>query len=170
MNKENKKKLSGTRKFLITVAVLFLLILWSDYTLALSAIIGALKMFFRIVPILVFVFVLNLVINKYVDIDILKKHLGDDSGWKGYFYAIAAGILIGGPPYILFPMLGDFKKGGARGALLATFLFNRNVKIPFIPVLIFYFGLTYTILLTIFLILFSVLNGIVVERLSRSDT
>lgn len=162
-----KKKISGTKKFLIFVALVFLLFLLLEPMILLAAIINTFVLLFKVFPVLVLAFIINYIVNKFVKEETLKKHLGRDSGIKGYFYAIAAGILIGGPPYLLFPMLGDFKKSGVKDSLLATFLFNRNVKIPFIPVVIFYFGVTYTIVISVLLILFSVLNGVLVGRLVK---
>jgi hypothetical protein len=73
----------------------------------------------------------------------INKHLGKNSGVKGWLYAIAGGIFISGPPYILYPMLGELKKHGARNGLLAT--------------------LRYAVILSIYIILFSILNGILLE-------
>jgi hypothetical protein len=80
----------------------------------------------------------------------INKHLGKNSGVKGWLYAIAGGIFISGPPYILYPMLGELKKHGARNGLLAAML-------------IYYFNLRYAVILSIYIILFSILNGILLE-------
>jgi len=165
MEKKEKKKNSGTRKFLSFVALVFLLFLFLEPTILMAALINTFILLFKVFPVLVLAFIVNYFINRFIKEETLKRHLGFDSGIKGYFYAIAAGILIGGPPYILFPMLGEFKKSGVKDSLLATFLFNRNVKIPFIPVVIFYFGVTYTIVISVLLILFSIINGLLVGRI-----
>ncbi len=41
------------------------------------------------------------------------------------------------------------QKKGMRPALIATFLYNRAVKIPLLPLLIIYFGLTYSLVLMV---------------------
>jgi len=160
-----KKKINGTKKFLIFVALVFLLFLFLEPTILMGALINTFILFFKVFPVLVLAFIVNYFINKFIKEKTLKRHLGHNSGARGYFYAIIAGILIGGPPYLLFPMLGEFKKSGVKDSLLATFLFNRNVKIPFIPVVIFYFGVTYTVVISVLLILFSIINGLLVGRL-----
>jgi hypothetical protein len=65
----------------------------------------------------------------------INKHLGKNSGVKGWLYAIAGGIFISGPPY----------------------------KIYFLPAIIYYFNLRYAVILSIYIILFSILNGILLE-------
>jgi uncharacterized membrane protein YraQ (UPF0718 family) len=91
------------------------------------------------------------------------KYLGQEAGLKGWLLAIIGGILVSGPPYILFPLLKDLKKKGMSNALLAVFLYNRNVKIPFFPVMIYYFGLTYTVIISFYIIIFSIFNGLLIN-------
>jgi uncharacterized membrane protein YraQ (UPF0718 family) len=52
-----------------------------------------------------------------------------------------------------------------REALIATFLYNRAVKIPLLPMMIYYFGFKLVAVLTVYTIIFSVLNGYVVEQI-----
>lgn len=52
-----------------------------------------------------------------------------------------------------------------REALIATFLYNRAVKIPLLPMMVLYFGPKLVVILTAYMILLPALNGIVVERI-----
>lgn len=52
-----------------------------------------------------------------------------------------------------------------RQGLIATFLYNRAVKIPLLPMMIVYFGTKVVVILSIFMILFSMLNGFIVEKI-----
>ncbi|MBW2540150.1 MAG: hypothetical protein JRE27_11165 [Deltaproteobacteria bacterium] len=76
-------------------------------------------------------------------------------------------MLVSGPPYVLYPLLGELKKRGMTNSLLAVFLYNRNVKIPFIPAMIYYFGLKFTIILSVYIIIFSIMNGKIMEALTK---
>jgi len=62
-------------------------------------------------------------------------------------------------------MLAEFRMHGAKNSLLAAFLYNRNVKIHFLPVMIYYFGLRYSLIVSVYIILFSVVKGLLIERL-----
>jgi hypothetical protein len=53
------------------------------------------------------------------------------------------------PPYLLYPMLAEFQMHGAKNSLLAAFLYKRNVKIHFLPVMIYYFGLRYSLIVSV---------------------
>ena len=158
-----KIKISGRNKFLIIVALVYLWLFIADPSLAILGIRNTFSMLLKIFPLLIVVLFFMSIVNLYVESGKIKKHMGKESGIKGIMYAIIAGILVSGPPYVLFPMLRDLKKGGARSGLLAIFLYNRNIKIPYIPVMIYYFGLNFTIIISTLIVLFSILNGMLVE-------
>jgi len=63
-----------------------------------------------------------------------------------------------------YPLLADLKEKGMKNSLIATFLYNRAIKIPLIPITIYYFGIKLTIILTIYMIIFSIINGILVGK------
>jgi uncharacterized membrane protein YraQ (UPF0718 family) len=92
------------------------------------------------------------------------KFLGEKSGIKGFIFAVIGGILSLGPIYMWYPMLFDLRKKGMKSSLIAIFLYNRAIKIPLLPMMIYYFGPMFTLILTIYMIIFSVINGLIVER------
>lgn len=150
-------------KFLFFVVGLYLLAALMDPALVDDALHYFVGMLGEVLPVLGLVFIVLLLTNIFFNPARIKKHLGVDSGLRGWFYAIAGGIFISGPPYILYPMLGELKKHGARNGLLAAMLYNRNVKIYFFPAIIYYFSLRYAVVLSIYIILFSLLNGKLLE-------
>jgi len=54
-----------------------------------------------------------------------------------------------------------------RTGLIAAFLYNRAVKIPLIPLMIFYFGIPFVVILTIYTIVASVVEGKVLEGINH---
>ncbi|MDA3815660.1 MAG: hypothetical protein PF549_04845, partial [Patescibacteria group bacterium] len=123
-----------------------------------------LQMAYKIISLLlVLIFPIMFLLNYFVKPEKIKKYFGKQVGFKADLYTTIAGILIVGPPYVLYPMLGDLKKNGMSNRALAIFLYNRNVKIPFIPVMIFYFGLAFTIILSILIIIFGFLSGRIID-------
>ena len=162
MNKNNKK-IPLPFIFLLLICILYFILSFFNINLVINALINTGKMTLKIIPILIFVFIFSIFINLYLKNDTIKKHLGENSGIKGLLYAIIGGILISGPPYILYPMLNKLKKSGVKNSLIAIFLYNRNIKIPYIPVMIFYFGLSYTIIISIYILIFSILNGFLIN-------
>ena len=71
-----------------------------------------------------------------------------------------------GPIYPWYAMLSELRQKGMRNALIAAFLYSRAVKLPLLPLMIHYFGVAYTLVLCLYLIVFSIISGIVVEKLT----
>ena len=125
----------------------------------------AMNIAIKIVPVLVLIFVLLFVFNKYVEPKLLAEYLGNNSGVKGWLIAIATGILSTGPIYLWYPLLNELQEKKVSNGLLAAFLYNRAVKPALIPLMVFYFGVKFVIVLTIVMIIFSVVQGMIVNKI-----
>ena len=121
--------------------------------------------FLKIWWVFLFVFVLLSFLNYYVQPKHVYKYLSKSSGAKGWAMAIVGGIISTGPIYMWYPLLNELQKHGTRNGLIVAFLYNRAIKPALLPLLIFYFGWIYTIVLSIVMIVMSILQGIVVEKL-----
>ena len=117
----------------------------------------------EIFPFLLVVFALMVLINLYLKMDVLKKHMGKESGIKGWIIAIAAGILSMGAIYMWFPLLKDLIHKGVKPGLVGVFLYNRAIKLHWLPLMAFYFGVKYVVVLTIVTIFISVLQGVIID-------
>jgi hypothetical protein len=51
--------------------------------------------------------------------------------------------------------------------LAAAFLYSRAVKIPLLPFMAYYFGGLYTGLFVVCILVFSVINGLIMQRLDH---
>jgi uncharacterized membrane protein YraQ (UPF0718 family) len=135
-------------------------------TIAYESLLEFVRIFSEIAWIIVLVFGIIFLTNLLIGRGYVARHLGKESGARGWLMAIVGGILASGPPYLWYPVLSDLKEQGMKNSLVAAFLYSRAVKIPFLPVMIYYFGLEFTVVATVLLIVFSVLNGIAVERIT----
>ena len=172
MNKKSleqlkKKRLSNSMRFLLVVVILYIGLAFWDPALIKGAVWKTGEVFVQILPILVLVFGVIYVINHYLDPQKIERHLGEESGIRGWLYAVIAGILIAGPPYVLYPIFGDLQKGGMKNSLIAVVLYNRNVKVQFLPAMIYYFGLPFSVVLSFYMLLFSLFNGMLVGFFSK---
>jgi len=75
-----------------------------------------------------------------------------------------------GAMYLWYPMLAELKTKGMSNALIAAFFYSRAIKIQLLPFLIYYFGWPFVIVLTVYMIIFSVVNGWLVEKIVPSAT
>ena len=160
----------GGNIFLLIVMCLYALAFMVNAELALNALAFSTNLFHQLLPVLLLVFVLIFVSNLLVKPDWIRANMGRDSGLRGWSLAIVGGILSVGPIYAWYALLRDLRTKGMRTALIAVFLYNRGIKLPLLPLMIHYFGLAYTLVLAIYMTLFSLLNGILVEKIVERRT
>lgn len=163
MTEESRKgrtALVGGWLFLFAVALLYLVVGLSRPDIAAKALgsLGALLP--RVAAALAFVFVLLVLGNLFVDRKWVSDRLGAAAGVGGWSLAVVSGILSMGSLYAWYPLLGELREKGMSAALVATFLYARALKLPLLPMMVHYFGLTYTIVLSCCIVVFSVASGI----------
>ena len=149
--------------FMILSIILFLVVLLLNKQKGVMAATYFYHFALEILPFLVVVFVLMVLINIFLKTKTLIKYMGKDSGLKGWIVAIIAGILSLGAIYMWFPLLEDMKKKGVKPGLIAAFLYNRGIKLHWLPLMGLYFGVKYMVILTIVMILISILQGLVID-------
>ncbi len=164
--KDKSKNKSGYY-FLSGVVLLMIVLAFIYPEKSLKSLNYSFHLFIKLIPLIVVVILFTATISFFVNQKRLSSLLGKESGIKGWLIAIVAGIITHGPVYVWFTMLEEMKKHGMRDGLIAVFLYNRAIKIPFIPLMIYYFGTLYTITLLIVMILTSPLLGILVELMVK---
>ena len=153
--------------FLLVVVLLYGLVGYSDIELARKTAATFSNILVNIIPVLGLVFLLIFLSHLVLSPKRVRTFVGAESGLKGWVLAIFTGILSTGPVYAWYALLADLGKQGMKRSLIAVFLYNRAVKLPLIPLLIHYFSFTYTAVLSFYLIVFSVITGLLMERLER---
>lgn len=151
--------------FLLIVMCMYALAFLVDAEIALNAMLFAVRLLYRMLPVLLLVFALIFISNLLVKPDWIRANVGKGSGLRGWALAVVGGILSVGPIYAWYALLRDLRAKGMRTALIAVFLYNRGIKLPLLPLMIHYFGVTYTLILATYMTLFSLLSGILVEKI-----
>ncbi len=162
--KSGKSTRSGVI-FLLVIVSLYALTFLVNAKLALNALAFSTNLLHQLLPVLLLVFALMFVSNLLVKPEWIRANVGRDSGLRGWAVAVVGGILSVGPIYVWYALLRDLKTMGMRTSLIAVFLYNRGIKLPLLPLMIHYFGTTYTLVLATYMTLFSLLSGILVEKI-----
>ncbi len=162
--KNKLKQISGSWYFLIIIILIYFLLFIFKQDLFSSSTNFFYNIFLKIIPIFILVFVLMALTNYFVTPKIIMKHL-KEKGIKKWFFIILGGILSTGPIYMWYPLLADLKNKGLSYGLIACFLYNRAIKIPLLPIAFFYFGWKYIIILSFVMIIISVIQGMVINKL-----
>ncbi|MCO5763486.1 MAG: hypothetical protein NHG36_18615 [Chromatiaceae bacterium] len=121
-----------------------------------------------IAPVLVTVFLLLFLTERLLTPGPTQAWLGRNSGLRGWLTALAAGILGTGPIYAWYALLAKLRAKGMRPALVAVVLYARAIKLPLLPLLSFYFGMTYAVILSLLIATFAILNGLAMELFDRT--
>jgi len=151
--------------FLILVATLYLLVFFFNRLTFSAALNFSLFIFRQITFALILVFIFTFLTNLFLNPEKIKSYLGEKSGIKGIFIVLFGGIISTGPIYAWYPLLQSLKGKGMRPGLIAIFLYNRAIKIPLLPIMIYYFGWQLVLILTLVMIFASIIIGILIEKL-----
>ena len=170
MPKQQVKSSRGGWLFLALILLAYMLFGLANPELTVKALTFFTHVMSQVLPMLGLVFLLLFITNLLLDPKRIKRYLGKESGMKGWVTAVLGGILSVGAIYAWYAMLSELKQKGMRTALIATFLYSRAVKLPLLPLMVHYFGAVYTLVLCLYLIIFSVISGILVEKLSNTKT
>jgi uncharacterized membrane protein YraQ (UPF0718 family) len=153
--------------FLAMTVVLYLFIAFTSPENALLSLEKSLKILAEILPILTVVLILTAAMNILIPSKAIRKYLGQESGKKGWFIAIAGGVLSHGSTYIWYSILQDFRLHGAKNGLVIAFFYARAIKLPWLPMMISYFGLSFTLILSLYILIAAFLQGLIAERLLK---
>ena len=163
-----RKKPKSRRGFIMlsVVGCLYLITFYFNAQAGKEALLVALDTVKMIAPILLVVFFLMALLNTFIDSKSISRHIGEQSGVRGWIIALVGGILSHGPGYIWYPMLSDLRDHGAKDGLVVAFFYTRSIKLPWLPLMISYFGLAFTVVLTLLVILSAWIQGLIVNRIN----
>jgi len=154
-------------KLLIIVIITYILLFFIDYSKFKDSLEKINEILIILLPIFVFIIILTALINYFLKPKQILKHFGEDSGKAGLFYSIVGGILSHGPMYAWYGMLEDMRKQGLKDGLITVFLYSRAVKLPLLPLMIAIFGLSYTIVINIYIIIFAIIQGKIIDKIMK---
>ncbi len=152
--------------FLILTVLVYVFLFFSNSELFFSSFSFFSKILLNLIPVFVFVFVLMSLVNFFVSKKTVLSFISSSHKRKWIFSALA-GILSTGPIFMWYPFLQQLKEKGFNEGLIAVFLYNRAIKIPLIPLAVFYFGLKFVLILAFVMVLFSIVQGVLLNRLMK---
>jgi uncharacterized membrane protein YraQ (UPF0718 family) len=152
-------------KFFLLVVLVYLVLFFINSERTAAALEEGILILLKLIPVFLALIVLTAVINYFLNPQQIVKYFGKKSGKMGWFYALIGGIVSHGPMYAWYPMLEDMKRHGLRDGLIATFFYARAVKLPLLPLMIDYFGLIFTSVLSVYILVGAYLQGTLIEYL-----
>ena len=173
-NKNQKNKKQNTKNYshhllatIITIYIISAILNPTKTTESIQYVLNTIK---KIIPILIIVIIFMGLSNYFLNPKKVTKYVGEGSGIKGYLIAITTGIISHGPIYVWYDLLANLKQKGMKNGLIAVFLYNRAIKIPLLPMLIYYFGLKYSITLLITMMIASIIQAKIIDTIIQKPT
>ncbi len=165
-SRKNRKPKIGGQILFPVVSLIYLLLYNSAPEKTLEALNKSLSILTHLLPVFITVIVIMGLITALLQVKKMGGLLGKQSGIKGWSIAIIGGILSHGSALIWYQMLADLRDHKVRDSLIVTFLYTRAIKLPWLPLMISYFGFTFTLLLTVYIIIGAIIQGIIVDKMS----
>jgi hypothetical protein len=163
---QTKRLSNGMRFFLAMVGIYLGIGIFDGNTMA-TALTNSWEMLIKLMPVMGLVFTVNALVSNFLSPAWIERHLGESSGWQGWALVLGVSTLVPGSPFILYPLLHELTQKGLKKSLAAVFLYNRTVKITFLPAMTLYFGFRYTAVVSLFILTAAILSGIVVGSLDK---
>lgn len=121
----------------------------------------------KILPIFVVVILFTALLNYFLQPRQVASHLGRESGAGGWLWALVAGVISHGPMYAWYPLLEDLRSHGMRDGLIVAFFASRAIKVPLLPMMIDYFGWSFTLILSFYILIGALIQGWILEIMEQ---
>ena len=163
------KQINGRWWFFVGTLIFYFIICLMNPMLLSKSLLFFVKILARVTPVLLIVWFFMALMDRYVTKQTIIRYLSQDKRKQIWLVAIIGGILSAGAIYMWYPLLDELHKQGVDYGLIACFLYNRAIKLPLLPVAIYYFGWKYVTILTILMIIASVVQGIIVNWIIKDN-
>ena len=169
MSKPNKGAWSFI--FLGLVILIYIILFFTNKQLFNSAITDFYNTFVHeILFVLLVILLIMFILNLFLDKNIWQKLLKDTKNHTKYFISLVWWVLSSWPSYMWYSILEKLHEHWLSYGHIATFIYSRAVKIPFIFVMIWFFWLKFTIIFNLVLLLFSVIFWLIIDFIFRNES
>jgi uncharacterized membrane protein YraQ (UPF0718 family) len=123
------------------------------------------SIFMTMIKILPCAFILIALFEEWCHRDVIIKHLGDDSGVKGYLWALLLGGMTIGGLFVAFPLAYTLHRKGASLKVIFSFLgFAGVCRIPMTLFEASFLGIKFTIIRLAVIIPLMLISGILIGQ------
>ncbi len=162
------KKIFNSRSYLALIISIYLGLFIFRSDIFLLSLNFFLQIVTKIIPILVLVFGLMVLTNYFITPKLITRYF-KARGIKKWLVVVISGTLSTGPIYVWYPLLAELKNKGLSYGLIACFLYNWSIKISLLPMMILYFSPSYIVILYFTMALASIVQGLIINYIMRSD-
>lgn len=160
-----KDKDSIFKEYILEIVILFVAVFLTilNPQRAELSLIKAFSTYINLLLVIISVAFLSGFISEVVSKETIKKFVGKESGFRGVLLGAIFGTLMVGPAYAFFPFFKEMINKGAKVRVIATTMGAWAIKLPWIPFAVAILGWKYVLLLNLFVFIYAILSGLVVE-------
>ena len=159
------QKSNFPKYFLIFTLTIYMIVAITDINTANKSLNHFFQLITKIAPILLVIYVLLVISDLYLNQQKVKQFTQNFRGIKGWGLSIIGGIISSGPVYVWYPFLANLQKKGIEDKYIISFLYNRAIKIPLIPIMLTVFSIPYIIILFVIMIIGSISQGVITQKI-----
>ncbi|SEA39833.1 Predicted permease [Desulfuromusa kysingii] len=111
------------------------------------------------------VFSLVGLLQVWISKEFIVSSLGREGGIKSLVIAVLCGTLLVGPAYIIFPLLMEIQKRGARWAVVTIVLTSYTIKLQMVPIEVEFLGWPFTLGRALITIALAIPTGLLIEAI-----
>ncbi|HHD64179.1 MAG TPA: permease [Desulfobulbaceae bacterium] len=167
MKKQGKAFVFRGKYFFLFILIVYGILFFVDSQSTLLSLRKSGAVLLKVLPIFAAVILFTALLNYFLQPRQIARHLGRESGLQGWLWALAAGIISHGPMYAWYPLLEDLRSHGMRDGLIVVFFSARTIKLPLLPMMIDYFGWSFTLILSLYILTGALLQGRLLELLEK---
>jgi hypothetical protein len=82
---------------------------------------------------------------------------------------LTGGVLSHGSVYLWYPLLGDLQQQSMHPGLIAAFRTSRAIKLPLMPLLIYYFGWSCMLILFVYILIAACVEGLLLDHVRKNS-
>ena len=99
-----------------------------------------------VILIILSVFVFVGLFHVWIKEEMIVRHLGRESGFKGLALGALAGTALNGPLFTVFPLLKSLLKKGAKLGVVKVIFSTYAIKVPLLPLEVSFLGWKFTVI------------------------
>ncbi|MDA3904348.1 MAG: permease [Desulfuromusa sp.] len=158
-----------TQWLFFSTILIYALVFLTNPERAGRALFTAATTFSSVLLLIIAVFSLVGLLQIWISRDVIVRLLGREGGIKSLVIAALCGTLLIGPAYIIFPLLMEIQKRGARWAVITIVLTSYAVKLQMIPLEVEFLGWPFALGRALVTIALAVPIGLLVEAVMEKQ-
>ncbi len=133
----------------------------------LDALLESVSILLHLLPVFFLVITLMSILTALINAKKMAQLLAVEHGAKSWLLAVVGGVFSHGSSFIWYQLLANLRDYKVNECLLMTFLYARAIKLPWLPLMVSYFGYAFTGVLMFYIMIAALAQGLIAQKIMR---